>query len=678
MSQHTQMSQDTQLRSTEQAGASHREGPLRDDANRADLSRADLNGASTTGDATGDDAAALDLSQQAPDPQHDDFHHLRGTAGEEQVSLTKEERKFIRRRSLGLLVRASVGVRKKLLLTALAVVVSQGAQAATPFIAGGLAIDWGLPRLMNGDLTGLWVPSSLYLICAVTAGVLLYFYTRMTAEASQAMLYKLRDEVFRKTQSLSLDFHEDYTSGKVISRQTSDLEALRELLDGGINQLVQGLMFMFFTTVLVWLTDFRSGLILMAAVIPIFFLGRWYQRNAEVAYRRTRISSAKMIIHFVETMTGIRAVQAFRREDARSRTYRRLAGIYRDDMVRSLNLFGILQPALMLIGNLAVAAVLLWGGFRVLEGDLGAGLLASVALSTKRVFQPLDMIAMFYNSLQSATAALEKVSGLLEEVPKVRQVSDPVRMPHSEGEIEFRDAEFRYTEDSPVVMKKLNLHIPAGQTVAVVGRTGAGKSTLAKLLARFYDVTSGSVTLDSVELCELAEADHHHHVAMVTQEAFLFSGSIRENIALARPDATDEQVVAAAKAVGAHDFITALPEGYHTDVAKRGGRISAGQRQLVSFARAFLADPAVLILDEATSSLDLPSEQLVQQGLQRLLGNRTALIIAHRLSTVAIADRVLVIDEGEVLEDGSPQELIAAGGYFARLHQAWEASMAAD
>ena len=624
------------------------------------------------------DTAALDLSGMAPEPERDDFSHLRGTAGEEQVSLSKSERKFIRRRSLGLLVRASEGVRKKLLLTAGAVVVSQGAQAATPFIAGGLAIDWGLPRMLDGDATGLWVPAGLYLLCAVTAGVLLYFYTRMTAEASQAMLYKLRDEVFRKTQALSLDFHEDYTSGRVISRQTSDLEALRELLDGGVNQLVQGVMFMFFTTAYIWLTDFRSGMVLLAALVPIFFMGRWYQRNAEVAYRRTRISSAKMIVHFVESMTGIRAVQAFRRENARSGQYKKLAGIYRDDMVRSISLFGVLQPSLMLIGNISVALVLLWGGFRVLEGDLGAGLLASIALATKRVFQPLDMIAMFYNSLQSATAALEKVSGLLEETPKVREVPNPQRLPESRGEIEFSDAEFRYTEDGPVVMKKLNLHIPAGQTVAVVGRTGAGKSTLVKLLARFYDVTAGSVTLDSVELREMAEADHHRHVAMVTQEAFLFSGSIRENIALSRPDATDDEVIAAAKAVGAHEFISALPEGYHTDVAKRGGRISAGQRQLVSFARAFLADPAVLILDEATSSLDLPSEQLVQQGLEQLLGNRTALIIAHRLSTVAIADRVLVIDEGRVLEDGSPEELIAAGGYFSKLHQAWQATMATD
>lgn len=605
-----------------------------------------------------------------PDP----FEQLRGTAGEEQVSLNKAERKFIRRRSWKLLVRTSKGVRLKLLLTALAVILAQACQAATPLIVS-LAIDWGLPRVIDGETQGLWIPGGLYVTCAVTAGIMLFLYTRMTAEASQQMLFTLRDEVFRKTQELSLDFHEDYTSGKVISRQTSDLESLRELLDGGVNSLVQGLMFMFFTTVTIWIMDWRSGLVLLAAAVPIAFLGRWYQKNSEVAYRRTRISSARMIVHFVESMTGIRAVQAFRRESARTRQYKKLAKVYRDDMVRSIGLFGVLQPGLMLVGNLSVTAVLLWGGFRVLDGELGVGALVGVVLATKRVFQPLDMIAMFYNSLQSATAALEKVSGLLEERPKVREAKNPARLAEARGELEFRDAEFRYNQDGPLVLKKLDLHIPAGQTVAVVGRTGAGKTTLAKLLARFYDVSSGTVTLDGVDLRQLATADHHRHVAMVTQEAFLFSGTIRDNIALGRPTATDEEIVAAAKAVGVHEFITALPEGYDTDVNKRGGRLSAGQRQLVSFARAFLADPAVLILDEATSSLDLPSEALVQEGLERLLGNRTALIIAHRLSTVAIADRVLVVDAGHIVEDGSPEELIAAGGYFSKLHSAWSATM---
>ena len=609
-------------------------------------------------------------------PEDPEFDHIRGTAGEEQVELNKAERKFIRRRSWRLLVHLSKGVRLKLLMTALCVLVAQAGQAATPLIVAW-AIDWGLPRMTEGQPEGMWLPGTTYIATAVMAASLIFLYTRMTAEASQQMLFTLRGEVFRKTQQLSLDFHEDYTSGKVISRQTSDLESLRELLDGGVNSLAQGLVFMCFTAISIWIMDWRSALLLVGAAIPITILGRWYQKNSEVAYRRTRISSAKMIIHFVESMTGIRAVQAFRRENSRARQYRRLAGQYRDDMVRSISLFGVLQPSLMLIGNLTVTAVLLWGGFRVLEGELGIGVLAGLVLATKRVFQPLDMIAMFYNSLQSATAALEKVSGLLEEKPTVEEDPNPRRLDSCRGELEFRDAEFRYTEDSPVVLQRMDLHIPAGQTVAVVGRTGAGKSTLVKLLARFYDVTSGSVTLDGVDLRRLATEDHHRHVAMVTQEAFLFSGSIRENIALGRPGASEKEIMAAAKAVGCHEFIMDLPEGYGTDVAKRGGRLSAGQRQLISFARAFLADPAVLILDEATSSLDLPSEQLVQQGLERLLGNRTALIIAHRLSTVTIADRVLVVDEGRVVEDGSPQELIAAGGYFAKLHAAWESTMGA-
>jgi len=415
--------------------------------------------------------------------------------------------------------------------------------------------------------------------------------------------------------------------------------------------------------------------VLMAALIPIAIMARWYQQNSEVAYRRTRVSSAKMIVHFVESMTGIRAVQAFRREDSRSRQYRRLAAIYREDMVRSISLFGVLQPSLMLIGNITVTVVLLWGGFRVLEGELGIGILVALVLATKRVFQPLDMIAMFYNSLQSATAALEKVSGLLEESPSVTESARPVHLAEARGELEFTQASFRYSDTGPVVLHELDLHIPAGQTVAVVGRTGAGKSTLAKLLARFYDVSTGAVTLDGVDLRELAVADHHRHVAMVTQEAFLFSGTIRGNIALGRPDASDQEIINAAKAVGCHELILDLPEGYATDVNKRGGRLSAGQRQLISFARAFLADPAVLILDEATSSLDLPSEALVQQGLERLLGNRTALIIAHRLSTVAIADRVLVIEDGRVVEDGAPADLAEAGGYYAKLNAAWQSSM---
>jgi ATP-binding cassette subfamily B protein len=298
-------------------------------------------------------------------------------------------------------------------------------------------------------------------------------------------------------------------------------------------------------------------------------------------------------------------------------------------------------------------------------------------------------MAMFYNSFQSAQAALEKVSGLLEEVPTVRPPRNAVELREARGEVEFKGVAFRYGS-GPLIIPELNLTIPAGQTVALVGQTGAGKSTLAKLIARFYDVTSGSVTLDGVDLRRLTTADLRRNIVMVTQEAFLFSGSVADNIALGRPEASRDEIEAAARAVGAHEFISELPEGYDTDVNKRGGRVSSGQRQLISFARAVLARPAVLILDEATSSLDIPSERLVQSGLARLLrgtddggpagsragsGRRTALIIAHRLSTVETADRVLVIHDGQVVEDGTPDELIGGGGRFARLHGAWKDSL---
>jgi ATP-binding cassette subfamily B protein len=290
-------------------------------------------------------------------------------------------------------------------------------------------------------------------------------------------------------------------------------------------------------------------------------------------------------------------------------------------------------------------------------------------------------MAMFYNSFQSAQAALEKVSGLLEEIPTVRPPKNPVALPEAKGSIDFENVEFRYG-DGPVIIPAMDLHSPAGQTVALVGQTGAGKSTLAKLIARFYDVSSGSLTLDGVDLRQLTTADLRRNVVMVTQEAFLFSGSVADNIALGRPEASRQEIEDAAKAVGAHEFISALPEGYDTDVNKRGGRVSAGQRQLISFARAFLARPAVLILDEATSSLDIPSERMVQAGLASLLqgvssgeAGRTALIIAHRLSTVETADRVLVVHDGRVVEDGTPAELIGGGGRFAKLHGAWKDSL---
>jgi len=304
---------------------------------------------------------------------------------------------------------------------------------------------------------------------------------------------------------------------------------------------------------------------------------------------------------------------------------------------------------------------------------MAVGTLVSFLLYLRRFFDPLQDVAMFYNSYQSASAALEKLSGVLEERPSVAEPADPLPLPEARGELVFDGVRFGYTDRT--VLAHLDLTIPAGQTVALVGATGAGKSTLARLAARFYDPVAGEVRLDGVPLDRLTDDDLRRSVVMVTQESFLFSGSIADNIAFGRPGATSGEIEAAARAIGAHEFIAALPRGYDTDVHRRGGRLSAGQRQLVSFARAFLADPAVLILDEATSSLDVPSERLVQRALQTLLADRTALIIAHRLSTVEIADRVLVMEAGRIVEDGSPTDLVAGIGRFADLHRAWADSL---
>ena len=601
-----------------------------------------------------------------------------GTANEDNANLSKSDSRAVRRRSLALLRSLIRPVRVRFWLTIATVVLSQAARVAGPALIA-FGIDHALPALRAGDNLPLVLTGVAYLLAAIATAGLTALYVTSTARLSQSMLLDLRVRVFRHTQRLSLEFHEKYTSGRIIARQTSDLEALRELLDSGVSSLASGLLFMVFTAVTVFALDWRSGLLVLAAGVPMFFLARWYQKHSQIAFRQSRVVSARLIVHFVETMTGIRAVKAFRKERENAEQYGQLAEDYRQATVRSINLNGIFQPGLVLIGNVCVAVVLLFGGFRVLGGDLAVGVLLALILSTKRFFQPVDQMAMFYNSFQSAQAALEKVSGLLEEVPTVRPPKNPVALKDAAGEIDFSDVEFRYG-GGPIIVPRMNLHIPAGQTVALVGQTGAGKSTLAKLIARFYDVTSGSLTLDGVDLRNLSTTDLRRNIVMVTQEAFLFSGSVADNIALGRPEATRAEIEEAAKAVGAHAFIMALPEGYDTDVNKRGGRVSSGQRQLISFARAFLAKPAVLILDEATSSLDIPSERLVQNGLARLLAGtgsagRTALIIAHRLSTVETADRVLVVHDGRIVEDGSPADLIGGGGRFAELHGAWKESL---
>lgn len=596
-----------------------------------------------------------------------------GVEGEERGDYTREESRQIRARSLRLLGSLLRPVRARVILTLFVVVVSTAAQVAGPALIA-LGINQGLPAALDGDLVPLGVAVGAYLVTGILGAVLIAWYTMLSARVSQAILFDLRRRVFLHAQRLSLEFHESYTSGRIIARQTSDLESIRELLDSGLNGLVRGVLYMVFIGIALIAFDPISALVIAASLVPLAVLTRWFQTRSQRGFRLTRVVSARVIVKFVETMTGIRAVKAFRTEPRNNREFSGLVEDYRDANAKVIKLFGIFDPGLILIGNTAVAAVLLVGGFRVIDGSLAIGSLLAVLLYTRRFFDPMEEMAMFYNSYQGAAAALEKISGVLEEEPSVPDPTAPVDLWTARGAVDFRDVRFAYRDDR-VVLPDFSLSIPAGQTVALVGSTGAGKSTLAKLLARFYDPTAGSVELDGVDLRRLHPKDLRRAIVMVTQEAYLFSGSVAENIALGKPDATLDEIVAAARAVGADTFIDKLPDGYDTDVNKRGGRVSAGQRQLLSFARAFLADPAVLILDEATASLDIPSERLVQQGLTTLLADRTAIIIAHRLSTVAIADRVLVMEKGRIVEDGAPADLIAGTGRFARLHAAWRDSL---
>ena len=597
-----------------------------------------------------------------------------GVEGEERGDYTRDESRLIRARSLRLLGSLLRPVRGRVILTLFVVVVSTAAQVAGPALIA-LGINDGLPAALGGDVVPLGVAVGAYLVTGVLGAVLISWYTMLSARVSQAILFDLRRRVFLHSQRLSLEFHESYTSGRIIARQTSDLESIRELLDSGLNGLVRGVLYMVFVAVALVALDPLSGLVIAAALVPLAILTRWFQTRSQRGFRQTRVASARLIVKFVETMTGIRAVKAFRTEARNAAEFGGLVEDYRDANARVIRLFGIFDPGLVLIGNTAIAVVLLVGGFRVIDGGLAIGSLLAVLLYTRRFFDPMEEMAMFYNSYQSAAAALEKISGVLEEELSVPDPIAPVDLWEAKGALDFRDVRFAYRGDR-VVLPDFSLSIPAGQTVALVGSTGAGKSTLAKLLARFYDPTDGTVELDGIDLRRLHPKDLRRAIVMVTQEAYLFSGSVAENIALGKPDATMEQIVAAARAVGADTFIDKLPDGYDTDVNKRGGRVSAGQRQLLSFARAFLADPAVLILDEATASLDMPSERLVQEGLTTLLADRTAIIIAHRLSTVAIADRVLVMEHGKIVEDGTPSDLIAGTGRFARLHAAWRDSLA--
>jgi ATP-binding cassette subfamily B protein len=606
----------------------------------------------------------------------------RGIAAEQAEEISGKVGTLLRRRSRRLLGDLLGPYRRLAWLIFTLIVISNLAALAGPWLVG-IGID-GIPQL---EKTGNAGPMALIIVAFAIAVLVQAVTTRSYIGAigrlGGRVVLELRRRLFAHFQALPIAFHERYTSGRVISRQVSDIDSISDMFDEGLAALVSSLLSLVLVGGGMLLLDWQLALVVMAGFIPLVWLSAWFRRESAIAYRRTRETIAQVIVQFVETFGGIRAVQAFRREGRNEDIFAGLNQSNAAANLRSSRLLAIFFPGVTLVGNLAIGAVLLYGGDRVIDHQMKIGVLVTFLLYLQRFFDPLIDLSQFYSTFQSAGAALEKISGVLEEEPGVAEPDHPATLPPPTGagphggsgrEVRFDQVGFGYRKTT--VLPDLDLTIPAGQTVALVGATGAGKTTIARLLARLYDPLTGSVRLDGIDLRQLTDKSLRHEVVLITQENFLFSGTIADNIELGKPGADRAEIVAAATAIGAHDFIAALPAGYDEAVGKSGGRLSAGQRQLISFARVFLAAPAVLVLDEATSLLDIPSERLVQGALTQILAGRTAVIIAHRLSTVAIADRVLVLDHGRIIEDGTPDELLASDGEYSALHTSWQESLA--
>ena len=596
----------------------------------------------------------------------------RGVAGEEVDEFSPTVAGLLRKRSRALLAALARPYKREIALAGFLILVRSAAFLAIPYLVG-LGIDRGILAGKSGNLETLDDIVAALLGALMLNAVANYAFMRLSGRVGANILFDLRRMLFGHVQELSLSFFERYTSGRIISRLTSDIDALNELLATGLTSVLTSLISVVGITVILLHLDTRLGVVTLVVMPLVLGLTAWFRHNSARSYRAVRRAIVLVIVHYVESLGGIRAVHAFRREPRNQEIFEDVNGRYRDANIWSNRLASTFGPGIILLGRLTTMSVLVFGGFLVVQGDLTLGVLTAFVLYLRQFFEPMQDLSQFYNTFQAAGAALEKLAGVMEETATVPEPRAPVRLGDVAGAVGFDGVTFAYRDKD--VLHDIELQIPAGQIIALVGETGAGKTTMARLIARFYDPSVGRVTLDGIDLRSIATADLRRAVAVVTQESFLFSGTVGDNLLFGRPDATREEMVVAARAIGADEFISALPNGYETDVRRRGVRLSSGQRQLVAFARAFLADPRVLILDEATSSLDLPSERLVQHALRTLLRGRTAMIIAHRLSTVDIADRVLVIDQGRVVEDGDPSVLREDTGRYGSLHRAWVESL---
>ncbi len=520
---------------------------------------------------------------------------------------------------------------------------------------------------------------ALLVLAFVAAGALgigfSYLQTYYTGWTGERMLADLRNELFRHLQRLSLGFYERNRAGVIISRLTNDVEALDQLVTDGFTTLIQNTLLLFGTAVVMFFLDWRLALAAMIVMPVMAILTAWFRKRSGRAYRGVREHLGAVTATLAEDIAGMRVLQSFTRERAAQENFRQVSSRYREANMQTVVLSGIYFPAVDFISSVATAVVLGYGSYLAFNDNMSIGVLVSFLAYLTNFFDPVQQLSQLYNTFLSAVAALDKITVLLDEEPEVLNATDAVELARIAGDVTFDDVRFTYGR-GPEVLHGIHLEVPAGTTVALVGHTGAGKSTIAKLLARFYDPTDGAIRVDGVDLRTVSDASLRRQLGIVPQEGFLFAGTVAENIAFGRPAAEREEIVAAARAVGADEFIGRLEDGYDTQLGERGSRLSLGQRQLIAFARALLADPRILILDEATSSVDIGTERKIEHALRRLLQGRTAFIIAHRLSTIRDADLIVVLEHGRVVEQGTHDELLALRGLYTSLYGDWAADAA--